>query len=575
MLKLIKYLKNYKKESILGPFFKLLEASFELLIPIIMAGIIDMGIRNRDMDYILKMCLIMIFLGIIGLTCSLTAQFFAAKAAVGFGSELRRKLFQHIQSLSYGEIDSIGSSTMITRMTSDINQVQTGVNLILRLFLRSPFIVFGAMIMAFTIDVKAAFVFVVTIPALSLVIFGIMAVSIPIYRKVQKKLDKVLLLTKENLQGARVVRAFNKQEDEKKDFENASQELAATQLFVSRISAFLNPVTYVIINFAIIAIVWIGGEEVEGGIITQGEVVALVNYMSQILIELIKLAMLIITFTKSLACADRISSLFEEKSSIVNGEGKNVTEEAGPVVEFKKVGFQYKDAKEEALSNFSFKVEKGQTIGVIGGTGAGKSTLVNLIPRFYDVSSGEIFVNGVNVKEYSLAHLRNKIGIVPQKAVLFKGTIRENIRWGKKDANDEEINAALEIAQAKDFVYAKEDGLNTMIFQGGQNLSGGQRQRLTIARALVKKPEILILDDSASALDLATDAKLREAIQGIKDKTTVFIVTQRASSIKKADTILVLDDGVLVGYGTHNQLLEECNIYKEICLSQLSKEEVQ
>lgn len=580
MLRLIRYLKNYRKESILAPLFKFLEAGFELLIPLVMAGIIDVGIKNQDIGYVKRMCVIMILLGIIGLACALIAQYFAAKAAVGFGASLRRDLFQHIQSLSYGEIDSIGTATMITRMTSDTNQIQSGVNMVLRLFLRSPCIVIGAMVMAFTINRNAALIFAVTIPTLSLVVFGIMAISIPIYKKVQNKLDKVLLLTKENLSGVRVIRAFNRQKDENREFQQASKELTKVQLFVGNISALLNPITYVMINIAIVAVVWVGGKEVNKGIITQGEVVALVNYMSQILVELVKLAYLIIMLTKSLACAARIDSLFQEKSSIQDveenpGNDRKIIEKVGPNVEFREVGFMYKDAKEEALRGLSFKVEKGQTIGVIGGTGAGKSSLVNLIPRFYDASTGAVLVNGVNVKEYSLDQLRSKIGVVPQKAVLFKGTVRENMHWGKKDATDQEILQALEIAQAKEVVESKEKGLDTMLYQGGQNLSGGQRQRLTIARALLKDPEILILDDSASALDFATDARLRKAIGNLKKETTVFLVSQRATTIKNADQILVLDDGSLVGCGTHNQLLESCEVYREICLSQLSVEEVQ
>lgn len=581
MLRLLKYLKNYKKESILAPLFKFLEASFELLIPLVMAGIIDIGIKKQDMEYVKKMCVVMIILGIIGLACSLTAQFFAAKAAVGFAAALRKELFSHIQSLSYGEIDSIGSATMITRMTSDTNQIQSGVNLTLRLFLRSPCIVIGAMIMAFTINKNVAIIFVITIPVLTLAVFAIMAISIPIYKKVQNKLDRVLLLTKENLSGVRVVRAFNRQQDEKEGFKNASQELSKVQLFVGNISALLNPITYILINLAIVAIVWIGGKEVEKGIISQGEVVALVNYMSQILVELIKLAYLIIVMTKSLACAARIDTLFQEKSTIQDIQSTprkyNTVIRKGaidvPVVEFCNVGFRYKDAKEEVLTNLSFKAKSGQTIGIIGGTGAGKSSLINLIPRFYDASSGEVLVNGINVKEYSLSQLRSKIGVVPQKAVLFKGSIRENLRWGKKDATDKEIMKSLEIAQAKEVVESKEKGVDAMIYQGGQNLSGGQRQRLTIARALIKEPEILILDDSASALDYATDARLRQAILTLKEKTTVFLVSQRASTIKNADQILVLDDGQLVGCGTHQQLMESCEVYQEICLSQLSVEE--
>ncbi|RDU22484.1 ABC transporter ATP-binding protein [Anaerosacchariphilus polymeriproducens] len=575
MFRLFKYIKNYKKESILAPLFKFLEASFELLIPLVMVRIIDIGIKNRDIEYVKKMSIIMVILGIIGLLCSLVAQFFAAKAAVGFGSSIRRDLFQHIQSLSYNEIDKIGSSTMITRLTSDVNQIQTGFNLLLRLFLRSPCIVFGAMVMAFTINMKAAFVFVVTIPVISVFVLALMIISIPIYKKVQNKLDKVLLLTKENLAGVRVIRAFNRQKDESEAFESASSDLVKTQLMGGNISALLNPFTYVMINLAIVTLVWIGGKQVYKGIITQGEVVALVNYMSQILVELVKLAFLIIMLTKSLACGNRVNQLLQEEASVVDTAETKIIPKDGPSVEFKDVGFLYQGAKEEALSNLTFVANKGQTIGVIGGTGSGKSSLVNLIPRFYDVISGEVLVNGVNVKEYSLQQLRSKIGIVPQKAVLFRGTIRENMRWGKKDATDKEIWEALEIAQAKEIVELKDGGLDALVLQEGKNLSGGQRQRLTIARALVKKPEILILDDSSSALDYATDAKLRRAIQTISSNTTVFLVSQRAATIKNADKILVLDDGKIVGSGTHEQLILNCEVYQEICLSQLSKEEVQ
>lgn len=574
MFQLFKYLKHYWKESILAPTFKFLEASFELLIPLVMVRIIDIGIKNRDIEYVKKMSIIMVILGIIGLLCSLIAQFFSAKAAVGVGSSIRRDLFHHIQSLSYHEIDKIGSSTMITRLTSDINQIQTGINLLLRLFLRSPCIVFGAMVMAFTINMKTAFVFVITIPVVSIFVLGTMVISIPIYKKVQNKLDKVLLLTKENLMGVRVIRAFNRQKDEREAFESASSDLVKAQLMGGKVSALMNPFTYVMINLAIVALVWIGGEQVNRGIITQGEVVALVNYMSQILVELLKLAFLIIMLTKSLACGKRVNHLLQEKASVVSTAESKLLPGDAASVEFKEVGFFYPGAKEEAVSNLTFAANKGETIGVIGGTGSGKSTLVNLIPRFYDVYSGEVFVNGVNVKEYSLQQLRSKIGIVPQIAVLFRGTIRENMRWGKKDATDHEIWEALEIAQAKEMVESKDGGLDAIVLQGGKNLSGGQRQRLTIARALVKKPEILILDDSSSALDYQTDAKLRKALQKLSAKTTVFLVSQRAATMKNADKILVLEDGKIVGCGTHEQLITNCEVYQEICLSQLSKEEV-
>lgn len=583
MGKLLKYLGAYKKESILGPLFKLLEASFELLIPIVMARIIDVGIRDKDMGYVLKMGGVIIALGVIGLVCSITAQYFAAKAAVGFATALRKDLFGHIQTLSYSEMDVLGTSTLITRMTSDINQVQNGVNLVLRLFLRSPFIVFGAMVMAFTINVPAAFVFVVTIPLLSVVVFGVMIVSIPLYRKVQNRLDQVLLTTRENLSGVRVIRAFNKEETEKQRFENANEELVKGQVFVGKISALMNPLTYAIINGAMIVLIWTGAWQVEGGMITQGAVVALVNYMSQILVELVKLANLIINITKSLACARRIQSVFETETSIVD-PGKasfDKNEEMNqyssdpecPKVVFENVSFAYANASEESLSHVNFTVKAGQTIGIIGGTGSGKTSLVHLIPRFYDATKGRVIVDGRDVRAYSFDELRGKIGIVPQKAVLFKGTIEDNLRWGNPDATAEDMEEALNAAQAMAFVREKAGGLKAFILQGGRNLSGGQRQRLTIARALVKKPEILILDDSASALDYATDARLRSAIRGLDEKMTVFIVSQRAASIWHADQIIVLDDGEIAGMGTHSELLEKCGVYQEIYYSQFPKDE--
>ena len=581
MKKLLKYLKDYKLESVMGPLFKMLEASFELFVPLVMANIIDTGIKNADQPYIWKMCGMLILLAAIGLTCSLTAQYFSAKAAVGFGTALRNDLFRHINSLSYREIDTIGTSTLITRMTSDINQVQSGVNLVLRLFLRSPFIVFGAMIMAFQVNVRAALIFVVAIPLLSIVVFGILLISMPLYKKVQKQLDRVLLTTRENLLGARVVRAFNRQQDEMKKFDEENSLLVNSQVFVGKISALLNPVTYVIVNGATIILIWTGAWQVEGGIITQGAVVALVNYMSQILVELVKLANLIITISKSLACANRISAVFEETSSIedkadaaVLAANAGAAQEQPAKVEFASMDFAYAGSSENALSQISFQAMRGQTIGIIGGTGSGKSTLVNLIPRFYDATGGRVLVDGVNVKDMPLQALREKIGIVPQKAVLFKGTLRDNIRWGKPDATDEEIYHALEIAQARDFVDSKDEGLDLMIQQGGKNLSGGQKQRLTIARALVRNPEILVLDDSASALDFATDAALRKAIRENTKDMTVFLVSQRATTIKNADQILVLDDGNLVGRGTHKELLDTCEVYREICFSQLSEKEV-
>lgn len=584
MFKITYYLKEYKKESIVAPLFKMLEASFELFVPLVMAAIVDTGIRNRDNDYILKMGGILVLLAVIGLTCSVTAQYFAAKASVGFGKSLRHDLFAHINSLSYAEIDRAGTSTLITRMTNDINQLQSGVNMFLRLFLRSPFIVVGAMIMAFTVDVKAAWVFVVAIPLLSIVVFGIMLYSIPLYQKVQKALDKVLLMTRENLVGARVVRAFCRQADEEKDYREGSDVLMQMQTFVGKISAMMNPVTYIIVNAAIIAIIWIGGVQVDVGNLTQGEVIALVNYMSQILVELVKLANLIILLTKAFACSKRVGEIFAMEPSVVEPIDKVLGEDeqqkarreiAGQQfrdndnkVEFKNVTFTYEGAKEPALSKISFIVKRGQTIGIIGGTGCGKSTLINLIPRFYDVTEGEILVDGVNVKDYTFNQLRDSIGVVPQKAVLFNGTIADNMRWGKADATKEEMEKAIAIAQGSDVVASKKNGLEEMILQGGKNLSGGQRQRLTIARALVKEPEILILDDSASALDFATDAKLRKAIKEETKDMTVFIVSQRASSIKHADQIIVLEDGEMAGLGTHEELLQTCEVYQEIVKSQ-------
>lgn len=570
MTRLIKYLKNYKLESILGPLFKLLEASFELLVPLVMANIIDIGIKTADKAYIAKMAGIMVIFGVVGLICSLTAQYFAAKAAVGFGTELRYELFKHINKLSYSEIDEVGSSMLIARMTSDINQVQSGVNLVLRLFLRSPFIVFGAMIMAFTIDFKAALIFVLAIPLLSLVVFGIMLISMPLYTKVQRQLDKVLLLTKENLTGTRVIRAFNREEEEERQFSAESEMLTKFQLFVGKISALLNPITYIIINGSIIGLVWIGGIQVNEGIITQGAVIALVNYMSQILVELIKLANLIITFTKSLSCANRINQVFEMEPGIEDNKDCDVSKKAPDSlsVEFRNVSFAYKGSKEEALTDISFKAEAGQTVGIIGGTGSGKSTLVNLIPRFYESVKGDVLINGFDVSDYPLEKLRAKIGIVPQKAVLFRGTIKDNLHWGKKDANDREMYEALKVSQAMEFVERLDGKLDYSISQGGKNLSGGQKQRLTIARAIVKKPEILILDDSASALDFATDANLRHSIYTMERKMITFIVSQRVSTVRDADLILVLDDGRLAGKGKHSDLLENCEVYKEICTSQ-------
>lgn len=576
MKRLIKYLKDYKIESVMGPLFKMLEASFELFVPLVVARMIDVGIGNRDSGMILTMGGILALLGLVGLACSLTAQFFAAKAAVGFSTSLRNDLFSHISRLSYKEQDKLGTATLITRMTSDVNQVQAGLNLTLRLLLRSPFIVFGAMIMAFTVNKTAAKVFVVAIPALSIVVFGIMAASMPLYKKVQCQLDRVTLQTRENLTGARVVRAFNRQEDEIQEFEKSNDGLVNIQVFVGKISALMNPITYVIINLAIIAVIWISGNQVDGGIITQGETVALVNYMSQILVELIKMANLIVSVSKALACANRINGVFNVTSTIVNPIGtQDVQSEPGyPNVSFSHVNFAYGESREDSLSDIDFVAEAGQVIGIIGGTGSGKTSLVNLIPRFYDVREGVVAINGIDVRSYQLDTLRSKIGIVPQKSVLFKGTLRDNMKWGKPDATDEEIYYALSIAQASGFVEEKGQGLDMPIDQSGKNLSGGQRQRLTIARALVRKPEILIMDDSASALDFATDARLRKAIGEETEDMTVFMVSQRVSTIRNADRILVLDDGKIAGMGTHEELFSSCDVYKEICLSQLSKEEV-
>ena len=572
MKKLIVYLKDYKKESILGPLFKLLEALLELMVPLVMAAIIDKGIASGDKTYIVRMSLLLVGLGIVGLIFSITAQYFAAKASVGFVKKLRHVLFKHIQSLSYSELDTLGTSTMVTRMTSDMNQVQSGMNLTLRLLLRSPFVVFGSMIMAFTIDVKAALVFVAAIPVLSVVVFGIMLWCIPLYKRVQEKLDKVLGITRENLTGVRVIRAFCKEQEEIEEFTTRNQDLTKMQKYVGRVSALMNPVTYIIINLAIAYLIWIGALQVQRGILTQGAVVALYNYMSQILVELIKLANLIINITKSVACGNRIQAVLELEPSLKNGTINTSEAEGNAVVEFKDVSLSYSRGGEPALSHISFSVYRGETVGIIGGTGSGKSSLVNLIPRFYDASAGQVLVNGTDVKKYNMESLRNKIGVVPQKAALFKGSIRDNLRWGKKDASEDEIYEALEAAQAREIVDGKEGRLDYVIEQGGRNLSGGQKQRLTIARALVRRPQILILDDSASALDFATDAALRKAIRELSGRPTVFIVSQRTSSIQHADKIIVLDDGNIAGIGTHAQLLKNCQVYKEIYASQFKKE---
>ena len=577
MKKLLVYLKDYKKETVLAPLFKMLEATFELFVPLVMAAIIDRGIGGGNTPYVFRMGGILILLGVVGLVCSITAQYYAAKAAVGFSTKLKHSLFEHIQGLSFTEIDTLGTSTMITRMTSDVNQVQNGVNMVLRLFLRSPFIVFGAMIMAFTIDVQAALIFVVTIPLLSVVVFGIMMLTMPLYKKVQAGLDSVLGATRENLTGARVIRAFNKENEEIEAFEQKNSTLAHMQLFVGKLSALTNPVTYIIINAATIVLLYTGAVRVDEGTITQGQVVALVNYMSQILIELVKLANLIITITKALACANRIENIFEIHSSmewkqeegVQNGNQKNKSE--GGFVDFNHVHLTYAGAGAESLSDIDFHVKKGQTVGIIGGTGSGKSSLVHMIPRFYDATQGSVCIDGRDVRDYPMEELRQKIGIVQQKAVLFQGTIRENLLWGKGDATDEELWQAVETAQAKEFVEQKAGKLDFHVAQTGRNLSGGQRQRLTIARALAGRPEILILDDSASALDYATDAALRKAIRDMEGDMTVFIVSQRASSIRYADQIIVLDDGEMADIGTHDELLSRCSVYQEIYYSQYPK----
>lgn len=573
MKQILKYLKEYKKECICAPLFKLLEASFELIVPLVMAAIIDNGITASDKPYIWKMGGVLVLLAAVGLVSSVTAQYFAAKAAVGFSTKLRHILFEKIESLSFSKMDTVGTSTLITRMTSDINQVQSGVNLVLRLFLRSPFIVFGAMAMAFTVNVRAAMVFVVTIPLLSIVVFSVMAASLPLYKKVQSSLDTVLSHTRENLEGTRVIRAFNKQNDEIDSFKRDNELLTNMQQVVGRISALTNPLTFIIINIATIAVIVSGGKQVYAGILTQGEVVALVNYMSQILVELIKLANLIVQVTKAVACGNRIADVLSIPSKLPEKNPKLIgAKDGAPEVEFDHVCMTYEGAADETLTDISFTVQKGQTIGIIGGTGSGKSSLVNLIPRFYDATKGTIRIQGNDINDYDAVQLRDKIGVVMQKAVLFAGTIADNLRWGKNDATEEEMWKALDIAQATEVVKGKEGGIDYMIEQGGKNLSGGQKQRLTIARAVVKDPDILILDDSASALDFATDASLRAALKGMHGDKTIFIVSQRTSSIQFADNIIVLDDGQMVGFGTHEKLLETCETYKEIYDSQFKKE---
>ena len=572
MKQLFKFLSPYRKESILGPLFKLLEASFELLVPLVMKAIIDTGINGGGgRPYVIKMCLVLVALGLIGMLCSFTAQFFAAKAATGFAADVRHALFKHLEELSFTEIDRIGTSTMITRMSSDINLLQNGVNLTLRLLLRSPFVVIGAMVMAFLVDFKAALVFVVVIPVLAVIVFGIMLITMPIYKRAQKALDAVLKSTRENLGGIRVIRAFCKEYSETSEFTARNEALTDIQKYVGKISALMNPVTYVVINFAVIVLIYVGALRVETGILLQGGVVALYNYMSQILVELIKLANMIISLTKAIAGGNRVADVLNEKPTLVNGSLKNGASKGGSV-EFKNVTLVYGGSKEASLEDISFKAEPGETIGIIGGTGSGKTSLVHMIPRFYDAASGSVLVDGTDTREYDVNVLRDKIGIVMQKAVLFKGTIRDNIKWGKPDATDEEINEAIATAQASEVVAGKEGGLDYELEQGGKNLSGGQRQRMTIARALVKKPEILILDDSASALDFATDAALRTAIREMKNAPTTFIVSQRAASVMYADKIIVLDDGRIAGMGTHDELLDSCDIYSEIYYSQFPKE---
>ena len=570
MKDLLKYLRHYVKESILAPLFKMLEASFELFVPLVIAAIIDTGIKNLDKPYIFKMVMVLVALAVVGFISALTAQYFAAKAAVGFGKELRSDLYRHINTLSYSEIDKIGTSTLITRLTADVNQMQTAVNLFLRLFLRSPFIVIGAVVMAFTVDPKTAVIFAVSIPLLAVVVFGIMFCSVPIYKKVQTRLDSVMRITRENLSGVRVIRAFNHEQREIEDFDKCSGELKDMQLYGGRISAYLNPITYVIVNLSIVLIIYVGGLRVDTGRLTQGEVISLINYMSQVLVELIKLSNLIINLTKSVACGNRINDVFKLSPSVNDGNGEKT--EGKFAVEFDNVSAVYSGSKEKSLDSLTLSVPRGATVGVIGATGSGKTTLVNLIPRFYDVSEGAVKVNGTDVRNYGTEELRELVGVVPQKAALVSGTVRDNMKWGKPNATDDEINAALKTAQALGFVNEKE-GLDTKILQGGKNLSGGQIQRLTIARALVRKPDILILDDSSSALDFATDAALRKAIKSDTENMTVFIVSQRFSTIKNADMIVVLDDGKVCGIGKHEELFENCEEYRDICKSQLSSKE--
>lgn len=574
MKSLLKYLKEYRKEAVLAPLFKLLEATFELIVPLVMAAIIDTGIGTQNRPYILKMCGVLVLLAAVGLVSAITAQWFAAKAATGFSAKLRHLLFEHIQELSFSQMDLFGTDTLITRMTSDVNQVQNGVNLVLRLFMRSPFIVFGAMVMAFTVDVKAALIFVVTIPVLSVVVFGIMLWTMPLYRKVQGKLDRIMTGTRENLTGVRVIRAFGREESEEESFRTENAALSRMQQFVGKISGLMNPVTYILINLATVYLIYTGAVRVDCGILTQGQVVALLNYMSQILVELIKLANLIIQVTKAWACGDRIADILKVEPDMKDGLlPADAVRDSETAVEFRNVSLTYEEGAGEALQNISFKVRRGETIGIIGGTGSGKSSLVNLIPRFYDASQGEVLVGGHNVKEYRQEELRSKIGVVLQKAVLFKGTIARNLSFGKSNASAEEMDEALAVSQAKEYVDLKPGRTEFELEQNGRNLSGGQKQRMTIARALIRKPDILILDDSASALDFATDAKLRMAIRGMSRTLTTFIVSQRAASVQYADQILVMDDGRLVGIGTHAELLAGNPVYQEIYYSQFPKEE--
>ena len=575
MFKLLPYLKNYKKEVIIGPIFKLLEAIFELMVPLVMAKIIDIGVKNGDYNYVIKAGIALLVLGFLGLFCALVCQYSAAKASQGFGTDLRNDLFSHINSLSHSEIDIIGTSSLITRLTNDVNQLQLAVAMFIRLAFRAPFIIIGSAVMAMTLDLKLSIVFLFAIPLISLTLFWVMSNSIPFYSNIQKKLDKISLITEENLEGARVIRAFSKEENEKKRFFDASDDYTIASINVSKISALLNPLTSIIMNFAIVAILWYGGYRVNIGALTQGQIIAFVNYMTQISLTLVVFANLVVIFTKAFASGERVYEILEINSSITDKNIKISPVSNALKVEFKNVSFSYKGSNKNSLSNANIKVNTGETIGIIGGTGSGKSTLINLIPRFYEATEGEVLIDGVNVKDYNLNSLRDKIGIVPQKAALFSGTLRENMTLGNKNASDEEIKKAFDIAQASEFVSSLSKGLDTVILQGGKNLSGGQKQRLTIARALVKNPEILILDDSASALDFATDAKLRKAIKEETKNMTVFIISQRATSIKNADKIIVLDNGNIVGIGSHSELLKNCTVYKEICLSQLSSEEVE